>query len=579
MRLHVCVDTACHALGSSEVCRCVEEEVDQRDMGDRVEIKRTGCHGLCERGPVVMIMPDEILYQEIDAADAPDIVTETVQNFNLLGRLLFQDHFTGQRYVYADQIPFYRGQMRRVLAFNGRIDPTSIDDYLAEGGYEGLAKAILEMTPDEVIAEVLDSGLRGRGGAGFPTGRKWRFTRDNPGDQKYVIVNADEGDPGAFMDRAVLEGNPHSVLEGAAIAGYAMGATKGYIYCRAEYPVAVERLNLALGQAREMGLIGPNILGSDFEFDLKVKLGAGAFVCGEETALMASIMGQRGMPRIRPPFPPQSGLWAMPTCINNVETMANVPLILRHGSEQYASVGTEGSKGTKIFSLTGRVRNTGLVEVPIGTSMREVIFDIGGGVPRGRQFKAAQMGGPSGGCVPARYADIQLDYESLQKVGAIIGSGGMIVMDDNTCMVDLARFFVAFTQEESCGQCAPCRLGTKQMLMILERITQGLGVESDLELLENLARDVKRTSLCGLGQTCPNPVLSTLQHFRDEYRQHILDRRCPAAVCEAMAISPCQHACPAGIDVPAYVALIGEGRYLEATEVIRERNPFPAVCG
>jgi NADH-quinone oxidoreductase subunit F len=579
MRLHVCVDTACHALGASEVCRCVEEEVAQREMGDRVEIKRTGCHGLCERGPVVMIMPDEILYQEIDAADAPDMVTETVQNFNLLGRLLFTDHFTGQHYVYADQIPFYRGQMRRVLALNGRIDPTSIDDYLAEGGYSGLARAVLELTPDEVIDEVLDSGLRGRGGAGFPTGRKWRFTRDNPGAQKYVIVNADEGDPGAFMDRAVLEGNPHSVLEGAAIAGYAMGATKGYIYCRAEYPVAVARLELALGQAREMGLIGPNILGSDFEFELKVKLGAGAFVCGEETALMASIMGKRGMPRIRPPFPPQSGLWAMPTCINNVETMANVPIILKDGAENYAAVGTEGSKGTKIFSLTGRVRNTGLVEVPIGTSMREVIFDIGGGVPRGRQFKAAQMGGPSGGCVPARYADIQLDYESLQKVGAIIGSGGMIVMDDNTCMVDLARFFVTFTQEESCGQCAPCRLGTKQMLMILERITQGLGVESDLELLENLATDVKRTSLCGLGQTCPNPVLSTIQHFKDEYLQHILDRRCPAAVCEAMAISPCQHACPAGIDVPAYVALIGEGRFMEATEVIRERNPFPSVCG
>ena len=579
MRLHVCVDTACTALGAAEVCKCIEEEVEKSGLSDRVEIKKTGCHGLCERGPVMIVMPDEIFYQEVEPDDAAAVVGQTVADFNILGKLLFEDHFTGRRYVYSKQIPFYRGQLRRVLALNGRIDPTSIEDYITEGGYEGLARALSAMTPDEVIEEVLASGLRGRGGAGFPTGRKWRFTRDNSGEVKYVVVNADEGDPGAFMDRAVLEGNPHSVLEGASIAAYAMGASRGYIYCRAEYPVAVERLYLALDKARELGLMGKNILGTDFSFDLKLKLGAGAFVCGEETALMASIMGKRGMPRTRPPFPPQSGLWGMPTCINNVETMANVPLIIRDGAAEYASVGAEGSKGTKIFSLTGRVRNTGLVEVPIGTTMRQVIFDVGGGVPRGRQFKGAQMGGPSGGCIPARYADTPLDYESLQKLGAIIGSGGMIVMDDNTCMVDIARFFLSFNQDESCGQCAPCRLGTKQMLIILERITGGLAEEEDLDLLEELARDVKKTSLCGLGQACPNPVLSTLQHFRDEYLAHVRDRRCPAAVCEAMAISPCQHACPAGIDVPAYVALIGAGRYEEATEVIRERNPFPAVCG
>ncbi|MFP4036300.1 MAG: FAD-dependent oxidoreductase, partial [Desulfobacteraceae bacterium] len=461
----------------------------------------------------------------------------------------------------------------------GRIDPTRIDHYIAAGGYEGLARAFSGMSPDQVIEKVTSARLRGRGGAGFPTGRKWRLARDAKGTPKYIVCNADEGDPGAFMDRAVLEGDPHAVLEGMIIGAYAIGAAYGFIYVREEYPIAVEHLRTAIQEAAELGILGDDILGTGFSFHLSLKMGAGAFVCGEETALMASIEGRRGMPSPRPPFPAQSGLDGKPTNINNVETWANVPLIMAKGVDWYTSVGTEASKGTKIFSLAGKVNHTGLVEVPLGITIREVVFDIGGGVPKGRAFKAVQMGGPSGGCVPARHLNVPIDYDTIQRIGAIMGSGGMVVMDENNCMVEIARFFLSFTQSESCGKCAPCRLGTTQLLEILTRITRGEGRLSDLEILKDLGDTITATSLCGLGQTCAKPALSTLRYFEEEYRDHILEHRCAGATCDAMVISPCQHACPAGIDVPNYVAAIAAGHYNRAVEIIRERNPFPAVCG
>ncbi len=575
----VCGGTGCSAWGGEAVRRAFVEEIEKRDLSTRVEVKKTGCHGFCERGPITVILPREIFYQKLTVEDVPKVVEQTILQDNIIGRLLYTDPQTGRKSVYEHEVPFYSKQKRIVFADNGKIDPTEIDDYIVRGGYSAVSKVLNGMDPEEVIETVERSGLRGRGGAGFPTGTKWRFARKAPGDVKYIICNADEGDPGAFMDRSVLEGNPHLVLEGMIIAAYAMGSRDGYVYVRAEYPLAIENLKVAIAQAQERGLLGENILGSGLCFRVNIKEGAGAFVCGEETALIASIEGSRGMPRTRPPFPVQSGLWGKPTCINNVETFANLRAILLHGAEWYASMGTEKSKGTKIFSLTGRINNTGLVEVPMGTTLRQVIFDVGGGIPRGRRFKAAQMGGPSGGCLPARFLDLPIDYESLSSVGSMMGSGGMIVMDENTCMVDIARFFLSFTQEESCGKCTPCRLGTKQMLEILSRITQGRGVKGDIDRLLEIARTVKRSSLCGLGQTCPNPVLSTIQHFRHEYEAHIEDKRCPAAVCDSMVISACQHTCPAGIDVPAYVGYIAEGKYIEATEVIRERNPFPAICG
>jgi NADH-quinone oxidoreductase subunit F len=469
--------------------------------------------------------------------------------------------------------------MRVVLRDNGLVDPTKVEDYVARGGYEALAKVLSTISPEEVIDAVEKSGLRGRGGAGFPTGTKWRICRNNPGEQRFIVCNADEGDPGAFMDRTVLEGNPHLVLEGMIIGGYAIGATRGYVYVRAEYPTAVRHLEIALDQCYQMGLLGKNILGLGFDFDIEIKVGAGAFVCGEETALMQSIEGKRGMPRLRPPFPAQSGLWGYPTNINNVETWANIRTIITNGWEWYSRIGTDNSKGTKIFSVTGRITNTGLVEVPMGITLREIVNRIGGGIPKGRTFKAAQMGGPSGGCIPARFQDLPIDYESLKSVGSMMGSGGMIILDENTCMVDLARFFLSFTQSESCGECFPCRLGTKQMLSILTRITQGKGRPGDIEKLVDIGTTVKESSLCGLGQTCANPVLSTINYFRDEYEAHITENKCPAATCDAMVISACQHACPAGIDVPNYVAAIAEGNYIKAVEIIRERNPFPGVCG
>jgi NADH-quinone oxidoreductase subunit F len=577
--VNVCVDTGCAALGAARIFEQFKTELDKRKLSEKIELKPTGCPGFCQRGPLVVINPQDIFYQQVTPEDVNDIIDQTLLQYNILGRLLYPDPRTDKRYVYSREVPFYSKQKRLVMADNGIIDPNSMEDYLKRGGYEALARALSKMSPEKVIDEVEKAGLRGRGGAGFPTGTKWRFCRQSPGEVKYLICNADEGDPGAFMDRTLLEGNPHLVLEGMIIGGYAMGAKEGYVYVRAEYPTAIRHLENALAQCRELGLLGEDILGSGFDFNISLKVGAGAFVCGEETALMRSIEGERGMPRLRPPFPAQSGLWGKPTNINNVETWANVRQIIVNGWQAYNAIGNESSKGTKIFSVTGRINNTGLVEVPMGITLREVINDIGGGIPKGRKFKAAQMGGPAGGCIPARFQDLPIDYESLKSVGSMMGSGGMIILDENTCMVDLAKFFLTFTQSESCGECFPCRLGTKQMLAILTRITSGQGKPGDIETLMEIGETVRDSSLCGLGQGCANPVLSTIKYFREEYETHINERKCPAAACDAMVISACQHACPAGIDVPNYVAAVARGDHERAVSIIRERNPFAAVCG
>lgn len=577
--IRICM-TGCRAYGAAEVRDAIREEVIRKGLIDEVEIRETGCHGFCARAPVLAIDPMDIFYQQVDPSDAKDIVGKTLLSGQIINRLLFTEPGKhGRVCVHPGDIPFYASQDRRVLANCGKIDPTDISQYIAADGYTALANVLGGMRSEQVIEQVEEAGLRGRGGAGFPTAQKWKFAAMADGTPKYMVCNADEGDPGAFMDRAILEGDPHRVLEGMLIAGYAIGASRGFFYVRAEYPIAVEHLKIAVRQAESKGLAGDNILGTGFSFHVEIKEGAGAFVCGEETALLASIEGRRGMPRPRPPFPVQSGLGGKPTCINNVETLGNVPLIFLKGAEYYASVGTKESKGTKVFSMAGKVNNTGLVEVPIGTSMREMIFDIGGGIPKGRKFKAVQMGGPSGGCVPERHLDLSIDYGTLQKIGAIMGSGGMVVMDENTCMVEIARYFLSFTQSESCGKCSPCRLGTKQMLSILTRITQGKGREQDLDTLRRIGKTAAECSLCGLGQTCSKPVLSTLQYFFDEYEAHIHDKKCPASVCDALMISPCQHTCPVGINVPLYVAAIAKGDYLKAVDVIRERNPFPSICG
>jgi len=525
------------------------------------------------------VEPEDVFYCHVSVDDIDEIIQKHLCAHEVVNRLLYIDPVTGQAVPHYSDINFYKKQERVVLRNCGHINPERIDDYLARGGYLSLRKVLFQMTPGQVIEEIKKAGLRGRGGAGFPTAVKWELCRNAPGSPKYMICNADEGDPGAFMDRCILEADPHSVLEGLIIAAYAIGASGGYVYCRAEKPLAIERLKIALRQVKEHGLTGDNILGSGFSLQLDLREGAGAFVCGEETALMMSIEGRRGMPRPRPPFPAQSGLDGKPTIINNVKTLATVPIIIDRGADWYAGIGTEKSKGTVVFALTGKIANSGLVEVPMGTPLSKVIFDIGGGIPRGKRFKAVQTGGPSGGCIPARFMDSPVDYESLTKLGSIMGSGGMVVMDDATCMVDIARFFLNFTQAESCGKCVPCRLGTRQMLEILTRITEGKGRESDIETLLNIAKTVKECSLCGLGQTCPNPVLTTLAYFRDEYEAHIKEKKCPAAVCDALMISPCQHTCPVGINIPKYVAHIAAGEYLEAVETIRERNPFPAICG
>ncbi|RKY05675.1 NADH-quinone oxidoreductase subunit NuoF [Candidatus Poribacteria bacterium] len=578
VRVRICM-TGCRAYGAGEIMEAFKAEVRDKGLEEKVEIIPTGCHGFCARAPVVVIDPYDIFYQQLKPEDVPEIVSKTLMKGEVVERLLFRDPRDGKVYVKTSEVPFYREQMKLVLRNCGVIDPTDIRQYIARGGYSALAKVLTSMTPEQVIEEVKASGLRGRGGAGFPTGRKWELTRMAEGEPKYIICNADEGDPGAFMDRAVLEGDPHSVIEGMLIGAYAIGAEEGYIYVRAEYPIAVEHLQIAIKQAEELGLLGENILGTGFSFRIKIKKGAGAFVCGEETALIASIEGRRGMPRPRPPFPAQSGLWGKPTCINNVETWANIPIIIEKGAAEYSKIGTERSKGTKIFALAGKVNNTGLVEVPIGTPLRKVIFDIGGGVPKGRKFKAVQIGGPSGGCIPEEYLDLPIDYESLTQAGAIMGSGGMIVLDDSTCMVDVARYFMDFIQSESCGKCVPCRIGTRRMLEILERITKGEGEEGDIELLEELATVVKDTSLCGLGQTAPNPVLSTIRYFRDEYEAHIKEKLCYACSCEALFDSPCQHACPAKIDIPGYISAIADGNFKEAVLIMLERIPLPGVCG
>ncbi len=530
-RITICSGTGCHAYGCEKVTEAFTLEIKDTDLEDRLSVEKTGCHGFCERGPIVVIYPEGIFYQRVKIEDVEEIVSKTIMNNTVIDRLLYEDPSTGRKIIYERDVPFYKRQKRILFGMNGLIDPTRIEDYIAIGGYTALPKVVLNMEPEKVIELIKKSGLRGRGGAGFLTGRKWEICRASEGDVKYVICNADEGDPGAYMDRSLLEGNPHSVIEGMVIGAYAIGASLGYIYVRTEYPLAVKHSETAVEQAKKLGLLGENILGSDFSFDIRISRGAGAFVCGEETALIASIEGKRGIPRQRPPFPAEKGLWGKPTNINNVKTWANVPLIIIKGAEWYSSIGAEKSKGTKIFSLVGKVNNTGLVEVPMGTTLREIIFKIGGGIPNGKEFKAVQTGGPSGGCIPKELLDLPVDYERLTEAGSMMGSGGMIVMDEETCMVDIARYFLNFLQEESCGKCFICREGIQRMYEIVTDISEGRGEVEDLELLEELATVVKEASLCGLGQTAPNPVLSTFRYFMDEYMAHIVDKRCPAKVC------------------------------------------------
>lgn len=526
----VCGGTACVASNSVKLQEAFQKALEENGLSAAVKLIQTGCHGFCENGPIVTIYPENTFYVHVKAGDAKTIVEQHIMKGEVVESLLYMDPVTETRVQTNDEVPFYKKQVRRVLARCGLVDPENINEYIAMDGYQGLAKA-LSMEPQAVIDEVVASGLRGRGGAGFPTGKKWQFCRNAPGDKKYIICNADEGDPGAFMDRSVLEGDPHSVLEGMCIGGYAIGADEAYIYCRAEYPLAIHRLEVAIKQAEEIGLLGNNILGSGFNFKIHIKKGAGAFVCGEETALIASIEGRRGTPSPRPPFPANSGLWGKPTNNNNVETWANVASIIRNGASWFNSIGTKTSPGTKVFALTGKINNTGLAEVPMGITMREIIFEIGGGIPHGKAFKAVQIGGPSGGCLPEAMLDTPVDFDSLSGIGAMMGSGGLVVMDETTCMVDVAKFFVTFTQAESCGKCAPCREGTKRMLEILVRITKGQGTRRDFDLLQDLANNIKLSALCGLGQTAPNPVLSTIHYFGDEYKAHIENKECPAGVC------------------------------------------------
>lgn len=552
----VCGGTGCTSSGSQQIIQTLKDELKKNRLQNEVAVVKTGCHGLCAEGPVMIVYPEAVFYSKVRPEDVEEIVSEHLLKGRIVERLVYHEAQAPEGIKSLNETTFYKKQHRIALRNCGVINPESIDEYIGTGGYEALGKVLTEMTPDEVIQTILDSGLRGRGGAGFPTGLKWRFASGNRGNvQKYVCCNADEGDPGAFMDRSVLEGDPHVVLEAMAIAGYAIGADQGYIYVRAEYPIAVERLQIAINQAREYGLLGKNIFDSGFDFDIELRLGAGAFVCGEETALMTSIEGNRGEPRPRPPFPAVKGLFASPTILNNVETWANIPQIIINGPKWFASMGTEKSKGTKVFALGGKINNTGLVEIPMGTTLRTVIEDIGGGIPNGKKFKAAQTGGPSGGCIPAEHFDIPIDYDNLISIGSMMGSGGLIVMDEDTCMVDIAKFFLQFTVDESCGKCTPCRVGTKRLLELLEKITDGRGTLEDIDKMEELCYYIKDNALCGLGQTAPNPVLSTLRYFRDEYIEHVVNKRCPAGVCKKLItykIDPvkckgctlCAHNCP-----------------------------------
>ena len=553
----VCGGTGCTSSGSAKIIETLQAELDKHGLKDEVAVVQTGCHGLCALGPIMVVYPGATFYTLIQAEDIPEIVSEHLVKGRVVERLEYKEETKNKGTLSLNETDFYKKQHRVALRNCGVINPENIDEYIATGGYEALGKVLTEYTPEQVIQIVMDSGLRGRGGGGFSTGLKWKLARANEADQKYVCCNADEGDPGAFMDRSILEGDPHVVLEAMAIAGYAIGANQGYIYVRAEYPIAVERLKIAIAQAREYGLLGKNIFNTGFDFDIDLRLGAGAFVCGEETALMTSIEGNRGEPRPRPPFPAQKGLYQKPTLLNNVETYANIPQIILNGPEWFASMGTEKSKGTKVFALGGKVRNTGLVEIPMGTTLREVIEDIGGGIPNGKKFKAAQTGGPSGGCIPAEHFDVPIDYDNLIQIGSMMGSGGLIVMDEDNCMVDIAKFFLGFTVDESCGKCTPCRIGTKRLYELLDKITNGQGTMEDLDKLEELCYYIKENALCGLGQTAPNPVLSTLNYFKDEYKAHVLERRCPAGVCKALlsyVIDPvlckgctmCSRVCPNG---------------------------------
>ena len=534
MHILVCGGTGCTSSSSMKIIEKMETLIAENSMADEIKVVKTGCFGLCAQGPIMMIYPDHLMYTQVQPEDVEEIFENHVKCGQVVTRLLAGNHEEGEVSNALESVDFFSRQMRVALRNCGAINPEDIDEYIARDGYLALEKVTGSMTPEEVIELIRASGLRGRGGAGFPTGVKWSFAAAQQVAQKYVCCNADEGDPGAFMDRSVLEGDPHSVIEAMAIAAYAIGANQGYVYVRAEYPIAVERLTIAINQAREYGLLGKDIFGTGFDFNLDIRLGAGAFVCGEETALMTSVEGRRGEPRPRPPFPAVKGLFGQPTILNNVETYANVPVIILKGAEWFSGIGTEKSKGTKVFAVGGKIENTGLVEIPMGTTLREIVFDIGGGVPNGKKFKAAQTGGPSGGCIPASQLDTPIDYESLIALGSMMGSGGLIVMDEDTCMVDLAKFFLEFTVDESCGKCPPCRIGTKRMLEILTRITEGKGVPEDIEKLETLARDIKAAALCGLGQTAPNPVLSTLRYFRDEYMAHVVDKKCPAGVCKSM---------------------------------------------
>jgi len=572
----VCGGTGCTSSGSQKIIERLEAEIKSNGLETEVQVVKTGCFGLCALGPIMIVYPEGTFYSMVKEEDIPEIVSEHLLKGRIVSRLVYDETVADDGIKSLNDTDFYKKQMRVALRNCGVINPEEIDEYIGCDGYEALGKVLTTMTPDEVIETILDSGLRGRGGGGFPTGLKWKLAKGNDADQKYVCCNADEGDPGAFMDRSILEGDPHVVLEAMAIAGYAIGATQGYIYIRAEYPIAVDRLNVAIKQAREYGLLGKNIFGTDFSFDIELRLGAGAFVCGEETALMTSIEGHRGEPRPRPPFPAVKGLFGKPTILNNVETYANIPRIILLGADWFKSIGTEKSKGTKVFALGGKIKNTGLVEIPMGTTLREVVEEIGGGIPNGKTFKAAQTGGPSGGCIPASLIDTPIDYDNLIAIGSMMGSGGLIVMDEDTCMVDIAKFFLEFTVDESCGKCTPCRIGTKRLLEMLDKITKGQATLEDIDKMEELCYYIKDNSLCGLGQTAPNPVLSTLKYFRDEYVSHVVDKKCPAGVCKDLlsysiikdkcfGCGMCAKACPAGAIVKTdYTA---PGKKLPAYEI------------
>ena len=554
----VCGGTGCTSSNSQAIIETLEKEIAANDLTEEVKVVRTGCFGLCALGPIMIVYPEGCFYSCVKVEDIPEIVSEHLLKGRIVTRLLYDETVENENEIKAlDETDFYKKQVRVALRNCGVINPESLEEYVANDGYQALAKCLTEYTPDQVIQIVTDSGLRGRGGGGFPTGRKWALTAPNQAPQKYVVCNADEGDPGAFMDRSVLEGDPHCLIEAMAIAGYAIGATMGYVYVRAEYPIAVRRLQIAIDDARKEGLLGKNIFGSGFDFDMEIRLGAGAFVCGEETALMTSIEGNRGEPRPRPPYPAVKGLYGCPTVENNVETFANIPQIILRGADWFASMGTEKSKGTKVFALGGKIKHTGLVEIPMGTTLREIVEEIGGGIPNGKKFKAAQTGGPSGGCIPASLIDTPVDYDNLIAIGCMMGSGGLIVMDEDTCMVDMAKFFLEFTVDESCGKCTPCRIGTKRLLEKLEKITEGKGTLEDIDELEELCNYIKQNSLCGLGQTAPNPVLSTLRFFRDEYIAHVVDKKCPAGVCKSLmhyeiiadkckGCTACARKCPVG---------------------------------